>query len=133
MNLEPVKQKVLFHEEGETLDRLLEVCDSYIAVLTPEQVDEWLAQFEKHVDFEFTDFGSATLVFDIGGKLLVTVSDSGGESASGEFYNFCEENNITCQFVIDSLDCTGLEVDEIYTGADKDNKRLLKLLHKVFN
>lgn len=131
--LEPVKQKVLFRDEDETLDRLLEVCDSYIAVLTPEQVDEWLDQFEQHVDFEFTDFGSATLVFDIGGKLLVTVSDSGGESASGEFYNFCEENDITCQFVIDSLDCTGLEVDEIYTGADKDNKRLLKLLHKVFN
>jgi hypothetical protein len=76
MNLEPVKQKMLFHEEGETLDRLLEVCDSYIAVLTPEQVDECLAQFEKHVDFEFTDFGSATLVFDIGGKLQLAIVEA---------------------------------------------------------
>lgn len=138
MKLTPVREKtVFFNDNDESVDMLLECCDSYIAVLTPEQVDKWFDIFENFVSTEdvgeFTDFGSTTLVFDIDGKLFTIVSDSGGEGATGEFYQFCEDNNVEKQFVIDSVDCTGIEVDEIYTGEYDNNEELLTLLHRVFN
>jgi hypothetical protein len=138
MKLKPVKEKtVFFNNSDETLETLIQCCDSYVAVLTPDQVEEWFGTFDKivsAVDAEnFTDFGSTTLVFDIGGKLFTIVSDSGGENASGEFYQFCEDNNIECQFVIDSFDCTGISIDEIYTGEYNYSLELLTMLHKVFN
>ena len=138
MRLLPVKEKtVFFNDNDENLETLIQCCDSYIAVLTQEQVDEWFATFEKIVSAvdtgNFTDFGSTTLVFDIDGKLFTIVSDSGGENASGEFYQFCEDNCIDGQFVIDSVDISGIEVDDIYTGENYDSLELLTLLHKVFN
>lgn len=138
MKLTPIREKtVFFNDDDETLETLIQCCDSYVAVLTPEQVDEWFDIFEKVVSAEdageFTDFGSTTLVFDIDGKLFTIVSDSGGESSTGEFYQFCEDNSIVYQFVIDSVDCTGIAVDEIYTGECEDNLELLTLLHQVFN
>lgn len=138
MKLVPVKEKtVFFNDDDETIETLIQCCDSYIAVLTQEQVDEWFDTFEKIVSAvdagNFTDFGSTTLVFDIDSKLFTIVSDSGGENASGEFYQFCEDNDIECQFVIDSIDCTGISIDEVYTGEMYDSVELLTLLHKVFN
>jgi hypothetical protein len=58
------------------------------------------------------------------------VSDSGGELASGEFSEFCDEQSIPNQFVID---CTDIAVSDIYTGCVDDNVDLLTLLHKVFD
>lgn len=138
MKLLPVKEKtVLFNNNDENLETLIQCCDSYIAVLTQEQIDEWFDTFEKIVSAvdagNFTEYGSTTLVFDIDGKLFTIVSDSGGENASGEFYQFCEDNGIDCQFVIDSVDVSGIEVDDIYTGGNYDSLELLTLLHKVFN
>lgn len=138
MKLTPIREKtVFFNDSDDTIDLLLECCDSYIAVLTPKQVDKWFGIFEKIVSAEdageFTDFGSTTLVFDIDGKLFTIVSDSGGESSTGEFYQFCEDNGITYQFVIDSVNCKGVDVAEIYTGEYESNEELLNLLHQVFN
>lgn len=134
MKLTPIHQDVINHSDDDySLDQVFECCDSYIAVLTQDQVDEWLSQFETAADSEFTDAASATAVFEIDGKLLTVVSDSGSESASGVFYEFCEENGIEHQFVIDSLDCTGVDVEEIYTGEYDNNTELLELLHKVYN
>lgn len=73
---------------------------------------------------EYTDFGSTSLVFEVDGKNLVVASDSGGEFAGGYFAEFCEENGIEFQFVIDSLDCEGIEVDEIYTDEIDNNVEL---------
>jgi hypothetical protein len=135
MKLTPIQQVVINHYDDEkmTLEQVFECCDSYIAVLTQEQLDEWLSMFESDADPEYTDFASATVVFNVDGKLLTIVSDSGGESASGEFSEFCEENGIACQFVIDSLDCEGVDVEDIYTGEYDNNIELLTLLHKVYN
>ena len=69
----------------------------------------------------------------VGNLELWRCGDSGGENASGEFYQFCEDNGIDCQFVIDSVDVSGIEVDDIYTGGNYDSLELLTLLHKVFN
>lgn len=135
MKLTPTHQLVINHSDDEelTLDQATECCDSYIAVLTQDQVNEWLSKFEAAADSEYTDFASSTAVFEIDGKLLTVVSDSGGESATGEFYAFCEQNNIAYQFVIDALDCKGVAVEEIYTGEVENNMELLELLHKVYN
>lgn len=133
MKLTPVETKVVVPDDETLDDVIIECCDSYIAVLDNQQVMEWMNQYESHVNFDYTVYGSSTMVFDIDGKNLVVVSDSGGESASGAFAAFCEEHGIEHQFVIDSLDCTDVAVEDIYTGADEDNMDLLKLLHKVFN
>jgi hypothetical protein len=120
---------------------LLEVCDSVMAVLTSNQLDVWslvwstiteVGSDEVDGAVEWTD-GSVFQVFDIDGKLLVIVSDSGGEWISEQFAEFCENNKIEFQRKVDSLDCEGIEVDEIYTGEMDDNPVLLELLHKVYN
>lgn len=139
MKIKPIREKTVSFNEGETVtfEQVIECCDSYIAVLTQDQIDKWFTIFEEVTTAEdaaeFTDFGSTTLVFDIDGQLLTIVSDSGGENASGEFYQFCEDNGIEYQFVIDGIDCSDCEIDEIYTGVYDDNQALLALLHKVFN
>jgi hypothetical protein len=135
MKFSPIRQVVINHYDDEelALDQVFECCDSYIAVLTQDQIDEWLSMFNYISDPEITDFSSSTLVFDIDNKLLTIVSDSGGESASGVFQTFCEQRNIPCQFVIDTIDCTGVGIEEIYTGVCDNNMELLELLHKVYN
>jgi hypothetical protein len=50
MKLKPVKEKtVFFNNSDETLETLIQCCDSYVAVLTPDQVGEWFGIFEKIV------------------------------------------------------------------------------------
>jgi hypothetical protein len=137
MKLQPVKEKTAIFYDVETYEDILQCCDSYIAVLDQSQIDSWFKTFNeitsKDDAQEYTEFGSTSLVFEVDGKNLVVVSDSGGEFAGGYFAEFCEENNIEYQFVIDSLDCEDIEVDEIYTGEIDDNVELLTLLHKVYN
>lgn len=139
---QPVQEKTYFFDEDETdlsyVDGAFQCCDSTIAVLTQAQIDEWLTVFDEIATnddaSEYCDFGTTTQVFDIDGALLVTVSDSGGELAAGEFEAWCEENGIDSQSVIDGLDCTGDSVEDIYTGTGgDDNMALLTLLHKIFN
>jgi len=130
-----IDQTVVFDETtGETY----EVCDSVIAVLADDEITEWLGEFaELLTDPEIAEFlySCSTRVFDIDGQKLVIVADSGGEFTSADFVEFCESREIAYQSVIDTPDCTGIEVDEIYTGQDPDddNIELLTLLHKVFN
>lgn len=140
--MKPVLEKSYFFDEDENdpsyVDGAFQCCDSVIAVLTQAQIDAWLAEFDKIATAEdateYCDFGTTTQVFDIDGELLVTVSDSGGELASGEFQVWCEENGIEFQPVIDGLYCEGDAVEDIYTGTGgDDNMELLTLLHKIFN
>lgn len=142
MKLQPIIEKtVIFNDydanDTDFLETCMDSCDSFIAVLTKEQLDNWLALFDKVVSQddmgEYVEFGSRTMVFDIDGKLFTVVSDSGGEGSTGYFCSFCEENEIERQFVIDSVNCEGIAVDEIYTGGYDDNLDLLTLLHKVYN
>lgn len=135
MKLKPI-QHVVYRYDDDDYD-LLECCDSAVAVLTEAQVAEWLKLFDDiGTDPEaadFCDFGTVTAVFDIDGEYLVVVADSGGELAAGEFEVWCEENNIPCQPIVDSLDCTDVDVEDIYTGAMDDNLDLLKLVHRLYN
>ena len=118
-----------------SLDDILECCDSTMAILSKDQIDEWMSRFDSIIEDDDVDYadGTATMVFDIDGQYLVVVSDSGGEFASGDFYEFCENLHIDAQTVVDSIDCTDISVDEIYTGQMEDNEEILSLLHKVFN
>jgi len=128
-----------FHSNGECLsyEDIIECCDSYAAVLTAHQIKDWMEEFDRICNDEtskdYCDFGTATAIFQIDDKNLVIVSDSGGELSSDEFYTFCENNKIDCQFIIDSFDCNDIEVDEIYTGECEDNMEILTLVHKIFN
>lgn len=123
-------------ETDETIN-ILECCDSSVAVLSLEQVSNWIHEFKKIATAEdagdYCAYGSSTLVFDIDGQLLVVVSDSGGELAGGLFMEFCRDLEIPCQFIIDSLECTGVEIEDIYTGEMEDNIELLTLVHKIYN
>lgn len=135
MKLTPAIQKVINHNDNTVLsfEEVTECCDSYVAVLKPSQVDKWLSQFDSAADPDFTDFASGTFVFEVDDKLLTIVSDSGGESATGAFCEFCVDHNIPYQFVIDGLDCEGIGVEDIYTGEYENNMELLELLHKIYN
>ncbi len=142
MKLQPIIEKTVIFNDYDTndtdfLETCMDSCDSFIAVLTKEQLDNWLAIFDKVVSQddmgEYVEFGSRTMVFDIDGKLFTVVSDSGGEGSTGYFCAFCDENEIEHQFVIDSVNCEGIAVDEIYTGEYDNNLDLLTLLHKVYN
>jgi hypothetical protein len=133
---------ILIEERRFTSDTscdLLEVCDSVIAVLTPAQLAEWIIDFGAAWPEDIINTDEATLdgsilqVFDIAGVLFVTVSDSGDEWKSAAFEEFCKDRDIACQGIVDSLDCEGISVEEIYTGECDDNSELLKLLHKVYN
>lgn len=121
---------------GDKVEYIIQCCDSVIAVLNDEQLAEWLGQAAEYVeDAEARDYtdGFATLVFDVEGEQLVAVVDTGGEYLSGAFYEFCEGEGVKFQSIVDSLDVTDVPVRDIYTGAEKDNRKLLKLLHKIFN
>lgn len=144
MKFEPVIKEVKIFEDLRPelhpvkTEDLYMCCDSVVAVLTQEQIEEWLPLFKDIVDDDsapsFCAYHSSTLVFDIDGSLLVVVSDAGGELASSEFTTFCEERSIESQFIIDSLDCTDVEVEDIYTGmVGPDNLYLLGLVHKLYN
>lgn len=142
MKIQPKIEKSHFFDEDETdpsyVDGVFQCCDSVIAVLTQDQIDEWLVLFDEIATAEdaaeYCSYGTTTQVFDIDGALLVTVSDSGGELAAGEFQVWCEENGIEFQPVIDGLYCTGDSVEDIYTGTGgDDNMELLTLLHRIFN
>jgi hypothetical protein len=117
---------------------LLEVCDSVIAVLTAKQLEEWTSKFNEltkadtYVNEGWT-WGSVLQVFDIDNKLFTIVSDACGEWMAEVFAEFCTDNNIAHQGVIDSLDCENMPVEDIYTGAADDDPELLALLHKVYN
>lgn len=137
MNIEPhtVKQVVF----DDSFEDPFDCCDSVVAALSGEQLQTWLDIFEEKIQneeaAEYCDFGTRTAVFDIDGQTFVAVSDSGGEWMTAEFQEFCETNNIPSQFVIDSLDCSDVDVDDIYTGCmeEDENKDLLRLLHKIYN
>lgn len=135
MKLKPIQQIIYRYDDGDY--DLLECCDSVIAVLTQEQLTRWLDSFKTiGTDPEASDFcdsGTTTVVFDIDGEILVIVADSGGELASGMFEVWCEENDIECQAIVDSPDCTDVDVEDIYTGAYEDNQKLLGMLHRVYN
>ena len=139
MKIKPIREKTVSFGEDEniTYEDVIECCDSYMAVLTQEQIDKWFEEFEQisasKEAAEYTEFGTTTMVFEVDGKNLVVVSDSGGEYASGEFLDFCNHHQIDCQFAIDSLDCEGVDIDDIYTGSSDDNQELLTLIHKVYN
>lgn len=137
MKIKPVREKTIVYHDVATYENILECCDSYIAVLNQEQIDMWFNKFEEisasEDAQEYTDFGTTSLVFEVDDKNLVVVSDSGGEYSSGYFAEFCESHNIDCQFIIDSLECEGIDLDEIYTGDIEENKNILKLLHKIYN
>lgn len=135
--MKPILIKYFIFAENESADSISECCDSVIAVLSKDQIDKWLIKFDEiglaSDAIQFCDIGTITSVYNVDEKLLVVVSDAGGELASGEFSIFCDENNIVSQFIVDSIDCTGTPVDEIYTGDDSNNLELLTLLHKVYN
>jgi hypothetical protein len=116
-------------------DLIFQVCDSAIAVLTPDLLKEWLMEFKTIVENiqEIDVYATMTRAFDIEGQILVTVSDNGGELLVPDFEEFCEKRDIPCQPIIDSLDCTDVPVEDIYTGSYDDNVDLLTLLHKVYN
>lgn len=122
---------------GDRVEYIIQCCDSVIAVLNDEQLAEWLGQSAEYVEDpdarEFVD-GFATLVFDVDGKQLVVVVDTGGEYLSGAFYEFCEGEGVKFQSIVDSLDVTDVPIGDIYTGTGgDDNMELLTLLHKIFN
>lgn len=135
MKLSPIKSKTCFFDADQT--DIFECCDSVVAVLTDDLIDEWMLEFKSIVDdddaADYCAGGSTTQVFDIDGENLVVVADSGGELASGDFQVFCEDHEIPYQFIIDSLDCTDIPVDEIHTGMVDDNVELLKMVHKLYN
>tara|TARA_R110000850_G_scaffold104174_1_gene214481 strand:+ start:551 stop:982 length:432 start_codon:yes stop_codon:yes gene_type:complete len=118
-------------------DDLMECCDSVIAVLSFDQLGEWTIAFNLLTadTEEFEDFSDGTVmqVFDIDDKLFTIVSDSAGEWAAEEFSEFCVSHGITHQGIVDSLDCTGVPVEDIYSGEYDDFPELLELLHKVYN
>jgi len=139
---QPTLEKSYFFDDSDTnpsyVDGVFQCCDSAIAVLTPEQLDVWLEVFAEVATAEdaseYCDFGTTTQAFEVDDVLLVTVSDSGGELAVGEFEVWCELNGIDFQPVIDGLYCEGDAVEDIYTGTGgDDNMELLTLLHKIFN
>ena len=140
MKLTPVREQTVVFDSstGDTVADIFECADSYVAVLTPKQIDQWFEKFANIVSdenaAEYCDGGTTTAVFDIDGTLLTVVSDSGGELAGGDFSLFCEELKIENQFIIDSMDCTGVDVEDIYTGTGGDDYiELLKLVHKIYN
>jgi len=137
MKIQPSYSKYFVFDDYSTAESLLECCDSVVAVMNDEQLNEWVKQFESicmepDVD-EYCESGTITNVFDVDNKKLVVVSDSGGELATAEFEEFCNDRKIPAQFIIDSLDCTDCEVDEIYTGCIDDNQELLEMVHKLYN
>ena len=138
MKIKPFLVEIcILDDHIKTYEDILQCCDSYIAVLTKEQLDEWVAHFKKVVTSDTYMnsymYGSCTLAFQVGDDILVTVSDAGGEYLYDVFREYCEANDIDCQFVIDSLDCDGIDLDEIYTGEIDNNDTLLKLLHQIYN
>lgn len=117
---------------------LVDCADSTVAVLEEADLARWMTRFAEVAQAEdaadYCDFHTCTLVFEIDGRRLVVVSDSGGELATGEFQAFCAENGIPCQFIIDGLDCTSVAPADIYTGTGGgDNLDLLTLVHRIYN
>ena len=135
MKLQPIK-KYTANFEGVSEDIIFgDCCDSLIAVLPDDLVDKWLFEHEdlaNKVD-NYDLYWTGSFVFDIDGHKLVVVSDSGEEFGQGEFYDFCNIHGIKYQPVIDGLDCSDIQIDQIYTGLGTDDKYLLGLLHKIYN
>jgi hypothetical protein len=137
LKLTPIVNETCRVTSNTSID-LLEVCDSVIAVLSPEQLEEWTSKFNKltkadiYVNEGWT-WGSVLQVFDINNQMLTIVSDACGTWMTEEFQEFCTDNNITHQGIVDSLDCEDVPVEDIYTGEMDDHPELLELLHKVYN
>lgn len=118
-------------------DKLIECCDSVVAVLTDDQIADWLTEFRAEtVVFdtkEWFDEYASTMIFEINGEKLVVVVDGGMVGMADCFHAFCVEENITCQGIVDSLDFEDVEVDDMYTGYDEDNQHLLTLVNAITN
>jgi hypothetical protein len=122
----------------EPVEDFYEISDNTVAVLSDGQIDEWMIVFDGIIydpDLDDCDEGYAvTEVFDIDGEKLVIVADSGMVTgANDKFEMFCNQRDIPCQPIVDSLDCTDVDVEDIYTGAMDDNPDLLALVHRLYN
>lgn len=139
MALAPVFVHIVHYDDQNLMDEagVFEVCDSTIAVLNPAQEQAWLVRFAELANADdaqdYCEFGTMTAIFDTNGTRLTVVSDSGGELAAGEFEQFCDENGVAWQAIVDGLDCTGLDASEIYTGQSIDDPALLALVHQIYN
>lgn len=137
--LEPKISEIVFYCEDTESDfeSLLMCCDSASAILTDDQLAEWLIEFRTHANApeapQYCDFFTATAAFDIEGHQLVCVIDSGGEVTSGYFQVFCEDRSISVQTIVDTLDFTGAEVSEMYTGTYNNYPDILSLVNKISN
>jgi len=120
-----------------TPDQIIECCDSAVAVLTKEDLKDWLEIYNVLSNEEdaaqFCEGHTATMTFMIEEKLLVCVIDSGGEISSGEFVLFCQARNITVQTIVDSLNFNGCAIDEMYTGQMDNDPELMRLIHQITN
>ena len=142
MHINPLLTEIAGHSSDSpapSYTDFIEVSDSVIAVLTQEEIDIWRPLFRQIAqDIATNDQsgsfeGAAFAVFPVAGQLLAVASDHGDESATEPFMGFCQSRGIACQFVIDSIDCSDIDPEDIYTGEAEDNLDLLRLLHKVYN
>lgn len=126
----------LYQEDAQAQD-LFDCCDTVVAVLSPEQTAEWLAQFKVLANEEdaadYCEMGTLTAVVQAGDTPLTMVCDSGGEIATEAFSAWCEERRIPHQFMVDSPNVTGVALEDINTGMAKDDPVLVALLHRAFN
>lgn len=133
-----ISEIVFYHGETESdFSSLLSCCDSASAILTDDQLAEWLVEFRTHANApeapQYCDFFTATVVFDIDGHQLVCVIDSGGEVTNGLFQLFCEDHSIAVQSIVDTLDFTGVDVSDMYTGTYNNYPDILRLINKISN
>jgi hypothetical protein len=137
MKLKPTRSLGRTFEDVHT-EELYDISDNTVAVLSDGQINEWMIVFDGIIydpEFDDCDYGYAvTEVFEIDGEKLVVVADSGMVTGANDaFEMFCNQRNIPCQPIVDSLDCTDVDVEDIYTGAMNDNLDLLKLVHRLYN
>jgi hypothetical protein len=116
---------------------LLDACDSVMAILTASQLEQWTSKFNERaaaaiwINAGWT-WGSVLQVFDIDDQLFTIVSDSCGTWMTEKFQEFCTDNKIAQQEVLDYLDCENVPVEDIALG-EGDCPALLEFLHKIYN
>jgi len=136
MKHQPIKKYTANFEDDNDIVDFGVCCDSVIAVLTDDEVEQWFDIQENILHDGYDDYDlywTGSFLFIIDGKNFMVVSDAGEQYSVAKFHDFCENGNIQFQYVIDGLECEGIEVHQIYTGECEDNLELLSLLHKVYN
>lgn len=125
--LNPIREVIRSKSRG----YLFEVCDSVIALLAPEQIDEW---FDRINNIPRSDeYGVGICVFEVDGKQLTIICDSGMFGVAENFHEFCQENDIPSYYILDSPVIGDYDdLGDFYIHPDDNPEQVEELLQLWF-